>query len=111
MIIMYLSPAVLAALLLAAHFLRHGLAGVALLCLGMPAVLLIRHRYAARAYQAFLVFGGVVWVATGWELVRERLLLGAPWVRLAAIMAVVAGVSFGSVVLFRIRAVRERYRI
>lgn len=106
-----LMPGLLAAPLLAAHFLRHGSSGLALLCLVMPALLLIRHRYAALAYQVFLLFGGIIWLVTGWELVRERLLLGAPWVRLAMIMAVVAGLNFAALLLFRIRSLRERYRL
>lgn len=109
MIIIALAPGLLAALLLAAHFLRHGAAGLALLCLVMPALLLVRHRYAALAYQVFLLIGGIIWLVTGWELVQERLLLGAPWIRLAVIMAVVAGNSFAALLLFRLRSLRERY--
>jgi hypothetical protein len=104
-----LAPA-LAAILLAAHFLRSGeWAGVAA-SLALLAVLAIPRRAAARAAQAGLLLGAAEWVRTLVRLVAERRAEGAPYARLAAILGGVAAWTAASALVFQSRRLRERDR-
>lgn len=106
-----LLPIGLSILVLAAHFYRAGdvvLFAAALLLLTLTAV---PKRWAARALQAALLLGSVEWLRTAAHFVSERQAAGRPWVRLAVILGSVALVSALSALLFKTRALRERYRL
>ncbi len=79
---------VLAYLLLAAHFMRFGAQlPMAVLALA-PVLLFVRQRWAIQLLQAGLVIGvAAVWFPNTLEFVTQRQATGAPWMRLAAIMA------------------------
>ena len=85
-----LIPALLSALLLAAHFSRMGSTPPVFLALLFPAVLFFRRVWAARLVQIVLIFGAIEWVRTLLSSVAERSALGQPWTRLAIILGFVA---------------------
>jgi hypothetical protein len=64
MILLYLLPVLLGAASLWAHFSRHDLTALAALSLMLPAALLVRRRWAARAIQAGLILRGLEWLGT-----------------------------------------------
>ncbi len=85
-----LLPAVLSALLLAAHFWRADLYFGVVVSLALPVLLLVRHRWADRAVQAGLVLGTFEWARTLVILLAARQAVGQPWGRLVLIMGMVA---------------------
>ena len=83
-------PVVLSALVLAAHFYRSRSLPLVALSLALPLLLLVRERWSARAVQAGLVLGALEWVRTLAFFAGQRMEVGRPWGRLAAILGVVA---------------------
>jgi len=81
---------VLAGLLLAAHFSRHGEDGLAVASLLAPLLLLLRRPWAAQVLSFCLWGGAAVWLHTTWRLVAVRQALGEPWLRLVLILGAVA---------------------
>jgi hypothetical protein len=106
-----LSPAVLSLLALGAHFLRRGALPAVALCLCLVALLAVRRPWAARAVQAALVMGALVWARTLAVLVPSRQAAGEPWTRLAVILVAVAALAVGAALAFRSAALRRRYRL
>ena len=105
-----LLPAILSAILLAAHFSRHGTLLLAVIVLLLPLVLLARRPWVPRFMQVVLALAALEWVRTGIVLGRERLARGEPWARMAVILVVVAGVTALSALVFRARTVRDHYQ-
>ena len=91
-----LLPSVLALLLLAAHLLRWGGPGLALPVLLAIALVFIRRIWAARALQAILGLACLEWLRTAWVLAVERRAAGAPFLRMLAILLVVAAFTAGA---------------
>ncbi len=87
---------IIAALLLAAHFLREGSLGLVALCLLAPLLLLIRKRWILIALQLLTYIAAIIWLKTTIDLVYERIMWGRAWG--------VAAVILGSVTLFTILA-------
>ncbi len=83
-------PAVLSLLLLAAHALRFGELGLVAAWLAVGGLLGVRQPWARRAVQGLLLLGMAFWTNVAADLVRLRLAMHVPWVRLAAILAGVA---------------------
>ena len=110
MIVLQLVPVVLSLLVLGAHFLR----GQNLVMFGLVAVLLVLlavpRRWAARLVQVALVLGAVEWTLTLTRLASWRAQAGQPYLRMAAILAVVALLTGLSALLFRTERLRRRYR-
>lgn len=88
-----LVPVVLSCLVLGAHFLRGGHAGVAVLLAAAPLVLLARRTAAVRAVQLLLLLGALEWVLTAARIGGARRALGAPWARMALILGTVAALA------------------
>jgi ferredoxin len=86
-------PAVLAAGLLSAHFLR--VRAPALMILPPAGLLLLwlRRPWALRAVQLLLLCGAAFWLALLAELAGARQAMGMPWGRLAVILVAVAGLT------------------
>ena len=100
MIVLYLLPVVLSALLLGAHFLRMGMMPLVALSVAFPFILLLRRAWAARLVQILLVLGALEWIRTLTVLAAARWASGQPWVRLVVILGVVAAFTGGSALLF-----------
>lgn len=98
-------PAVLSALVLAAHFLRgQSLTGVAVALLIIPLVMVPR-MWARRMAQVMLVLGSLEWLRTMWALMHLRQEIGQPWQRMAIILGSVAAFTLLAAVLLAVRPV------
>ncbi|HSR15066.1 MAG TPA: hypothetical protein VLL51_04910 [Gemmatimonadales bacterium] len=93
MIVLQFLFVVFCSLLLSAHFLRDGALVMMLLSFGILALLFVRERWAGRILQGWLVFGALVWLATGVSLALDRMAQDRPALRLVVIMGSVAGVT------------------
>ena len=102
-------PLILAALLLAAHFLRGGDWILVLASLLAPLLLLVRKRWSLTALQMLTCIGSGVWVYTGIGLVEQRLAAGAPWERLALIMGAVSAFTLWAALLLNSETIRQRF--
>ncbi len=105
-----LAPAGLSLLVLGAHFLRAGRPALVLVALALVGLLFVRRRWAGRAVQAALVLGAVEWVRTTVVLTGERVAMGRPYARMAAILGAVAAVCLGAALLFLTGRVRRWFR-
>lgn len=103
-------PVTLAALLLAAHFVRWEQLLPAVVCLALPPLaLFVRRRWALLANQLLMLGGIAVWIVTTTQLVQERVAAGRPWGRMTLILgAVVLFTAFSAFLLFR-PSLRERF--
>jgi hypothetical protein len=94
--------AILASLVLAAHFVRAGLLPVALVVLSSPLLLLFPGRWAANTLGGILALGSLVWVWVAKSNIDFRRANGLDWHRLAAIMGTVALVTaLAAILAFR----------
>jgi hypothetical protein len=101
---------VVAALLIAAHFLRQGnLVGVAL-CLATPLLFAIRRRWSLYLLQALAYGAAVLWLVTAWQLVAMRQAFGQPWLLGVVILGGVAALSALAGGLLCTRIALEHYR-
>jgi uncharacterized membrane protein YfcA len=91
-----LLPAVLAFLLLGAHFYRAGQTALAVLSAAFAVLPFIRHRAAGIAAQVALLLGALEWVRTLFAFAGARVAQGGPVLRLALIL--------GAVVVFTLLA-------
>lgn len=109
MIILSLTPVIVAALLLAAHFLRSGDFLAAIACLLAPLLLLVRERWSLIVLQVLAYVGAGLWLITTLEILQERLKLGLPWVRLVTILAAVTLFTVVAGLLLNSARVKNRY--
>jgi len=101
---------VVAALLIAAHFLRVGdFVGVAL-CLAAPLLFFVRRRWSLLLLQSLAYAAAGLWLWTAWQIAMERTAFGRPWLRATTILAAVAAVSAFAGILLRSQSLRPRYR-
>ncbi len=103
------APALLALVVLGAHFYRAGEWLALALVTGLLALAAIRRRWVRWLIQAALALGAIEWVRTLTELVAVRQSLGMPWIRLSAILGGVAIATLLSALVFRSRRVRAYY--
>jgi hypothetical protein len=103
-----LLPAGLSLLVLAAHFLRSTSWLPMLLCLALLRLLWVRRPWATRTIQVALLLGTAEWIRTAMALAPARQALGEPWERAAAILEVVAWVTFLSAFAFELPALKRR---
>jgi len=83
-------PAVLALLLLAAHFYRAAAIVPAVSCVAAMALVFVKRPFAVVALRLGLAAGTVVWIVTAWRMARDRMDAGMPYLRMLAILAAVA---------------------
>jgi len=83
-------PALLALLMLGAHFLRFGHTPLVALCLALLVPLFVPRPWAQALVRWALALGALVWLWTLVEDVRQRLAFGEPWLRLVFILGAVA---------------------
>ena len=106
-----LLPAVLALLVLAAHFLRAGHLALVAAALAVVVLFFVRRPWAARAVEGALALGAFEWLRTLALLAAERREAGAPYLRMTLILAGVALATALSLLAFRSRAVKEHFRL
>ena len=106
-----LTPVVVSALVLGAHFFRAGEVALALGCVLALGLLAVPRAWAARTLQAGLLLGALEWARTAVLLVAIRQDHGMPWLRLAAILGAVAVFTLLSAAVFRSATLASRYRL
>lgn len=106
----HLLPAVLALLVLAAHFFRADLPFLVPVCVGFAALLFVRFAWVPRTVGLALVLAAGEWLHTLAILVGDRLEAGQPWLRLALILSGVALATLLAAWLLNIEPVRRWYR-
>lgn len=104
-----ITPLIIAAVLLAAHFLRSGNLLLLALCLLTPFLLLVKKRWSLILLQLLAYAGTAIWIRTTVQIVQERLALGRPWGRVVIILGVVILVTALAGLLLNSNAVKQRY--
>jgi hypothetical protein len=85
-----LTPLILSALLMAAHFLREGNYRFVVFTLVVPLLLMTRHRFAFATVQLLLALAAAEWIRTALSIAHERAALGTPTSRMFVILGSVA---------------------
>jgi len=83
-------PAVLALLLLAAHFFRAAAFVPAGLCVAAVALVFVKRPWAVATLRLGLAVGAGVWVVTAWRIAQQRMAAGMPYLRMLVILGAVA---------------------
>ncbi len=96
-------PALLALLLLGAHFLRFGHLVLVGLCLLLLVPLFVARPSAQTGVRWVLVLAAGLWGWTVAQEVHQRLVLGEPWIRLVAILSAVIAFTLWAAWLLRAR--------
>ena len=109
MLAMLLTPAVLATLVLAAHFLRRGQMLPFVVCVAMSGLAFVRQGWARRVWQGFLGIAVLVWLGTLAAIVRQRLHDGEAWRRPVVILGAVAAFTLVSALLLEHRRAYAHY--
>lgn len=104
-----LLPVLLSFLLLAAHFYRAGQLLIAVGCLLLPLLLLVRRPWVPWLFQALLVLGALEWLRTLYVFAGMRMAFDQPWGRLAVILGTVAAFTALSGLVFLGTRLRSRY--
>lgn len=110
MLALQLLPVVLAFLVLAAHFYRHGQVALVVIALVLAGLLAVPRRWAAHVVTAGLLVGAAEWIRTLWSFASVRLAQGLPVARLIAILAAVAALTAAAALLLRTRRARAWFR-
>jgi hypothetical protein len=106
-----ITPVLLAAALLAAHYFRLANYGLVTLALAAPLLLLVRRRWTLLVLQVAAYAASLVWLASLLELVQYRQQMGRPWSTAALILATVTLLTLLAGLLLNSRALRERYPV
>lgn len=104
-----LLPVVISFLLLAAHFLRAGQMVIVVFLLALLLLLFVRKYWVPWIIQAVLLLGAVEWVITLYSVAQLRIAVGESWVRMAIILGAVALFTALSSLVFRNKALQERF--
>ena len=110
MIALYVAPAVIALLVLAAHDLRIGnliwTVELAVLALLLP---MVRRRPMLRVAQVVLLIGAAEWVRALYAGVEDRILNERDYGRLVVILGATAAFTLVAALVLQLRGARERY--
>ena len=99
----------LAAILIAAHFLRTFTIVPMLLCLAVPFILFIKKRWSLRVVQTLTVIAAAIWLLTLGDIIQQRLFEGRSWVASGIILGAVAGYTLLTGWLLNSPVVKEKY--
>lgn len=106
-----LLPVLLSFGLLAAHFSRANLFPLVIISLAIPFLLLIRRAWVARTIQLVLLAGAAEWIRAMFTYISVRKETGEDWTRLAIILITVALLTLCSGLVFRGKALGQRYHL
>ncbi len=73
--------------------------------------MLIKKSWSFLLVQFLAYMGALVWVNTAIELIRQRMVLDAPWGRMAVILGIVSLFTAWSGILLNSKIVRNKYII
>ena len=104
-----LTPLILSAVLIAAHFLRtYSLLPVALSMVA-PLLLLVRRRWSLYVLQGLTVLAALIWLLALWGIIQQRLLEGRSWLASGLILGAVALFTLFSGWLLSSPKLRDNY--
>jgi hypothetical protein len=107
--ILQVSLFVVAALALAAHFVRMDSLPFAVACVLVPLLFLIRRRWILVVLQLAAYAAAAIWIMTAVEIALERHAAGLAWIRAASILGAVALLTLAAGVLLNSRAAKKYY--
>ena len=81
------------------------------ICLIVPFALFWKSKISAIVIQMVLVLFGIEWIRTLVSYSRIRIENGEDWLRLAFILGAVASFNFASILVYRARVMKERYKL
>jgi hypothetical protein len=58
-----------------------------------------------------LLLAGIEWIRTTIYYTRIRIEIGEPWLRLAIILGAVAVLNFATILVFRSKLMKEKYKL
>ena len=96
-------------LLLAAHFSRANNNIIAIICLIIPFILLIKRKWALNMLIILTVLGALEWVRTTWQLIHTRIESGDDWKRMAIILFSVAVFTIFTAFTLNSSRIRKKY--
>ena len=102
-------PIVLAAVVMAAHFLRSYSILPMLLSLSAPFLLLIKKRWSLVTLQLLTIPAAFIWLITLYGIIQERIFEGRSWTASAIILGVVTMFTLWSAWLLNAPKIREHY--
>ncbi len=108
--VLRLLPVFLSFLMLAAHFYRAGQQLLALVSILILFLLFVKKFWVPYLMQAALVLGALEWLRSLMMLVHIRMEWGQPWQRLAIILGGVALFTLLSALVFRAKALKNRFQ-
>ncbi len=106
-----LLPAIISLLILSAHFSRAGFPFISIILLILPLLLIVKRPWVARLIQIVLLFGCVEWIRSLVYYVNQRQELGEPFIRLVLILGIVAILTGLAALVFKNKALKERYKL
>lgn len=104
-----LTPVFISFLLLAAHFLRAGQTVIVVVLLALLLLLLVKKYWVPWVIQLTLLLGALEWLRTLVSVAQVRIGAEMPWTRMAVILGAVALFTALSCLVFRAKALRNRY--
>lgn len=104
-------PIIVCSLLMAAHLFRLNMLILQIISLLIPFLLFWKSKISARAVQLCLVLYGLEWIRTLIYYVRIRTENGEDWFRLALIIGIVAILNFATILVFRSKYMKDRYKL
>ena len=99
----------LAAVLIAAHFLRIAAYIPMLICLAAPFLLFVKKRWSVLVIQALTVVAAVIWLLTLYGIIQQRIFEGRSWIASGIILGAAAGYTLLSGWLLNSPVVKEQY--
>lgn len=101
-------PIILAAILIAAHFLRSYNILPMMLCLLAPFLLLIRKRWSLLTLKLSTIPAALIWLLTLYGIIQQRIFEGRSWTASAIILGVVAAFTLFAGWLLSAPQVKEK---
>ena len=96
-------------LLLAAHYSRADNPIFMILSLLIPFLFLIRKKWALLGLQILTYAGALIWIQSTVVYVKQRIMTGDDWIRLAAILLSVAAFTLISGILLNSKKIKDKY--
>lgn len=109
-VLLYL-PIVLSLLLLGAHFARYGNTIVVVAIVALAGLLFVPRWWVARLMQFVFALGAFEWLWTMLVLIQARQAVGAPYLRLAIILGLVAAITVFAGIVFQAKPLKTFYRL
>lgn len=101
---------ILCFILMAAHLSRADMIMLSIISLLFPFILLWKHKISAITVQIALGLFGLEWIRALVYYARIRVENGEDWLRLALILGTVAIINFATILVYRTRYMKEKYK-